>query len=117
MILKKYRIAAPTAFCFAVFVLAFAGAASAGETLIARVLDPFAMPKAVAIDPLDDNDETMAAVAVVKAALKERSITVNEDATHVLEIEVDPSARTPYLTDDVGRAEANDRQDVSATIR
>lgn len=93
MDLIRYRIAALTLLSIAICLPAVADEAK----LVARVLDPFEFPSAVAIDPLDDNDETMAAVAVIEKAISDRNIAIRSDAAYTLEIEVDPAARTPYL--------------------
>ncbi|RMF09090.1 MAG: hypothetical protein D6763_08535 [Alphaproteobacteria bacterium] len=70
---------------------------SAEPTLVARVLDTFQEPGALTIDPLDDNDETMAAVAIVETAIRQRGIAMRDDAPYILQVEVDPAARMPYL--------------------
>lgn len=64
----------------------------AQEKLQARILEPFETPSVVSLDPLDDNDEMLAAVAVIEDALEKRGISIQDDADYVLEIEVDPTA-------------------------
>lgn len=79
----------------------------AEEKLQARILEPFETPSVLSLDPLDDNDETIAAVQVITTALAKRGITLQDDADYVLEIEVDPAAY-PSLSQS-WREEAEDR--------
>jgi len=91
------------AICFSVLSID----ALAEEKLQARILEPFETPSVLSLDPLDDNDGTIAAVQVIESALAKRNIAIEDDADYVLEIEVDPAAY-PTLSQS-WREEAEDR--------
>lgn len=82
----------------AMSAILWAGTAQASDKLVARILEAFEMPAAVSLDPLSDDEETLAAVQAVRDGFRARGLTVSDEAAYVLEIEFDRGERVTGLS-------------------